>query len=78
MMANDKSSVYSVGFTKAQCLSSWVSGSSWLAMVLDLPTLELLSAWRRLPDPGLLVDPDRLLTPVFDRDIVLIGCLLFE
>jgi hypothetical protein len=40
--------------------------------------LELLSALRRLPDPELLVDPDRLLIPVVDRDIVLMGCLLFE
>jgi hypothetical protein len=76
-MANDKLSFDFVGFTKAQCLSSWVSGSSWLAMVVDSPTLEL-PEWRRLPDSGILVDSDRLLNPVFDHDIVLIGCLLFE
>ena len=77
-MANDESSFDFVGFTKAQCLSTWVSGSSWLALVLDPPTLELLSDWRPLPDSGILVDSDRLLDAVFDRDIVLIGCLLFE
>jgi hypothetical protein len=77
-MANGKFSFDSVGFKKAQCESSWVSGSSWLAMVLDPPAPGLLSAWRWLPDPGLLVDPDRLLTPVFNLDIVVIGCLLFE
>ena len=78
MIANRYSSFVFFGFTNAQCKWSWVSDSSGLAMVLGPPTLELLSALRRLPDPGLLVDPDRLLTPVFDRDIVLIGCLLFE
>ena len=78
MIANIYSSFVFFGLTNAQYKWSWVSGSSWLAVVLGPPTLELLSALRRLPDPGLLVDPDRLLTPVFDRDIVLIGCLLFE
>jgi hypothetical protein len=77
-MANRKSSFDFFGFTKAQCLSTWVSGSSWLALVLDPPTLELLSERRRLPDSGILVDSDRLLNSVLDRDIVLIGCLLFE
>jgi hypothetical protein len=77
-MAIDEMSSDSVGFTKAQCLSSWVSGSFWLAMILDPPALELLSVLRRLPDPGLLVEPDRLLSPVYVLDIVVIGCLLFE
>ena len=61
-----------------QCKWSWVSDSSGLAMVLGPPTLELLSALRRLPDPGLLVDPDRLLDAGVKRDIVLMGCLLLE
>ena len=47
-------------------------------MVLGPPTLELISALRRLPDPGLLVDPDRLLVVGVERDIILLGCMLFE
>ena len=78
MIAIRYSSFDVFGFTNAQFKWSWVSDSLWLAMVLGPPTLELISALRRLPDPGLLVDPDRLLVAVVDRDIVLLGCLLFE
>ena len=47
-------------------------------MVLGPGTLELLSALRRLPDPGLLVDPDRLLDAGVDRDIVFLSCLILN
>ena len=55
-----------------------MSDSSWLAMVLGPPTLGLLSGLRRVADPGLLVDSDRLLDAGVKRDIVLMGCLVFE
>ena len=78
MIANRYSSFDFFGFTNAQCRWSWVSDSSWLAMVLGPPTLGLLSGLRRLADPGLLVDSDRLLDAGVKRDIVLMGCLVFE